>query len=217
MIQLPPRSTRTDTLFPYATLLRSPRPSTSSSSSPVAAQTGVSPDWRGLSGSIRTPGPTASPTFSTLNPKEMLHDHNASFLKITRPGCSHRACPCSCDFDASPGRRLRHALGGAAATGAGVRAGPRRQDRRGHHHYRHWSHTGVRRDGGRFPSPHPDRVWPVDRLCRIELLSLLFQFRRRGAHRMSGGGQHLEGFEAPIHGSLGRSEEHTSELKSLMR
>src|SRR3546814_8532887 len=73
-----------------------------------------------------------------------------------------------------------------------------------------------------FRSPDSDRFRPFHRFCRFVLLPFLLQLRRRGARGMSA----IEGFEVPIHASLAspillggapRSEEHTSELKSLMR
>src|SRR3546814_14710171 len=39
MIRRPPRSTRTDTLFPYTTLFRSTAPTSSTNSAPIAAAT----------------------------------------------------------------------------------------------------------------------------------------------------------------------------------
>src|SRR3546814_12922865 len=52
MIRLPPRSTRTDTLFPYTTLFRSPRPArpVGHARSPVSARARLMEevDWREL-------------------------------------------------------------------------------------------------------------------------------------------------------------------------
>src|SRR3546814_1856125 len=89
-------------------------------------------------------------------------------------------------------------------------------------------------------STRTDTLFPYTTLFRS--LPVLLQLRRRSADRMIGGGQHIDGFEVPTHGSLGsplllggaprglaivngtlaaavglRSEEHTSELQSLMR
>src|SRR3546814_952824 len=63
--------------------------------------------------------------------------------------------------------------------------------------------TLFRSDRWRVPAPDPDRVRPVDRVRGAELLPVLLQLRRRSADRMIGGGQHIDGFEVPIHGSLG--------------
>ena len=57
----------------------------------------------------------------------------------------------------------------------------------------------------RLPQADPDRVRPVDRVRRIELLPQLLQLRRRSADRMSAGvypdrAAHIDGFEVPIHG-----------------
>jgi len=54
-----------------------------------------------------------------------------------------------------------------------------------------------------LPAADPDRLRPVDRLCRFQLFPQLLQLRWRSADRMTGGGQHLEGFEVPVHGALG--------------
>jgi type IV secretory pathway TrbD component len=55
---------------------------------------------------------------------------------------------------------------------------------------------------GGFRTAHPDHLRPVDRVCGLELLPVLLLVRRRGADRMIGDGQHLDGFEAPLHRSL---------------
>src|SRR3546814_3007680 len=116
-----------------------------------------------------------------------------------------------------------------------------RQDRCVDHHHRHrpqpclWGHVG-----GLSPAD-PDRVRPLHRLCRIELLPELLQLRRWGADLMTSADD-IPGFYAPVHralaepillggapralaivngplaGAIGlRSEGHTSVLQSLMR
>src|SRR3546814_16344296 len=46
MIRRPPRSTRTDTLFPYTTLFRSPLPACGSEGGSTACRAEVPPSWR---------------------------------------------------------------------------------------------------------------------------------------------------------------------------
>src|SRR3546814_8386697 len=74
MHRRPPRSTRTDTLFPYTTLFRSPRrgrrfrrsapwqtrTATASASGPDSASTASSPRHRDSDGQCRTPAPHRS-------------------------------------------------------------------------------------------------------------------------------------------------------------
>ena len=57
---------------------------------------------------------------------------------------------------------------------------------------------------GRLSPADPDRLRPVDRLRRIELLLLLLQLRRRGADRMTS--RHIAGFEAPRASLAGRAD-----------
>src|SRR3546814_14155943 len=137
MIRPPPRSTRTDTLFPYTTLFRSRR------------------------------------------------------YAFRRDGA---------------GRRLGHAVGGAAATGSGIGTGTGSQDRRGDHHHHDRADARFRRDRRRLSKADPDRFWSVERLRGIALLSVLLQLRRRRADRMTTAANHpsgpIEGFEAPIYRSL---------------
>ena len=55
-----------------------------------------------------------------------------------------------------------------------------------HHHHRHRPDAGVRRYVGRRPPADPDRVRPVDRLRRVELLPVVLLVRRRSAGLMGG-------------------------------
>src|SRR3546814_3215678 len=65
MIRRPPRSTRTDTLFPYTTLFRSPRPSTRSTS--ITRSATASRCWtRNLSADIAN-------TFATITLRSEEH------------------------------------------------------------------------------------------------------------------------------------------------
>jgi type IV secretory pathway TrbD component len=54
---------------------------------------------------------------------------------------------------------------------------------------------------GRLSPADPDRVRPLDRLCRIELLPELLQLRRRGADLMTSADD-IPGFYAPVHRAL---------------
>src|SRR3546814_428473 len=86
---------------------------------------------------------------------------------------------------------------------AGIGAGTGRKDRRGDNHHRHRPDPRIWRDGRRLPAPDPDRLRLVDRFRRLQLLPVLLQLRRRSADLVIGSGQHIEGFEVPVHGSLG--------------
>src|SRR3546814_3248691 len=73
MIRRPPRSTRTDTLFPYTTLFRSPRPC------PAVG-------WREAAGRCFEP-PTSNPDSHLLDPSR-----NRSASADLRPTKKHQNC-----------------------------------------------------------------------------------------------------------------------------
>ncbi|MGY3464543.1 type IV secretory pathway TrbD component/type IV secretory pathway VirB2 component (pilin) [Bradyrhizobium sp. LM6.11] len=56
-----------------------------------------------------------------------------------------------------------------------------------------WRHLGW------FPAASPDRVWPVDRIRRIELLPVVLLIRRRSGDLMD---EPVPGFVAPVHRAL---------------
>ena len=85
-----------------------------------------------------------------------------------------------------PCRRLRHAVGSAAAAHPGIDRGPGRQGHRRRHHHRHGPQPRLRRHGRRPPPPDPDRVRPLHRLRRHLVLPVVLLLRRRRADRLTG-------------------------------
>src|SRR5208337_3303188 len=98
-------------------------------------------------------------------------------------------------------RRFQHALGAAAQSDPGIRPRPGRQGRVSDHHRHHRAHPGVRRNLWRISAPDPDRLRPVDRLRRLELLPVLLPVRRRSAGLMDQANA-IAGFYAPVHRAL---------------
>ena len=63
--------------------------------------------------------------------------------------------------------------------------GPGRQDHLGDHHHRDRPDARLRRHVRRLPPADPDRLRPVDRLRRVELLPVLLLLLRRSAGLMA--------------------------------
>src|SRR3546814_5716618 len=83
MLRRPPRSTRTDTLFPYTTLFRSPPTSSGSSSASTTRREAVAP---GRAGSPRrragrVPGSPAPPS---LQPPQRSEEHTSELQSLMR-------------------------------------------------------------------------------------------------------------------------------------
>src|SRR3546814_8230218 len=87
MIRRPPRSTRTDTLFPYTTLFRSPRSSTaravtSATTGGVVPSTTRTRSPNGGSGTISTMGPLK--TFCALPDGGRSEEHTSELQSLMR-------------------------------------------------------------------------------------------------------------------------------------
>src|SRR5690606_2687894 len=74
-----------------------------------------------------------------------------------------------------------------------------RAHHRGDHHHHHRAVPGLRRYRRWLPPVDPDRLRPVDRLCRDQLLHDLLCLQRRGAAAMTAP---LDGFSVPLYRSL---------------
>ena len=61
--------------------------------------------------------------------------------------------------------------------------------------------TGLRRDFGGLPPPDPDRLRPLDRLCRELVLPVVLSVRRRGA-RLMDEAEAIPGYYAAVHRAL---------------
>ena len=84
----------------------------------------------------------------------------------------------------------------------GVDRGPGRQDHRGDHHHRHRPDARLRRHLRRLPPADPDRLRPVDRLRRVELLPVLLLSSAAERWSDGSGTTTIAGFYAPVHRAL---------------
>src|SRR5262249_3181519 len=103
-----------------------------------------------------------------------------------------------------PGRRVQHALGGAAPIDPRFDRGPGRQDHRRDHYHCHRPDTRLRRYERRLPASPADRLPYFDRVRGVELLPDLLPVRRRGAGLMAEivRGEPVRGYFAPVHRAL---------------
>jgi len=104
-----------------------------------------------------------------------------------------------------PRLRFLHAVGGAAPVHPRIHRGTGRQDHRGDHHHHHGPDAGLRRHERRIPAPHPDRLRPLDRVRRVELLPVVLLVRRRSARLMASvadSAGEVPGFSVPVHRAL---------------
>src|SRR3546814_15248146 len=88
MIRRPPRSTRTDTLFPYTTLFRSPRPTPvlasaapTHGSMPIGSPLDSSPDFQGGPALPIAAAPT-SPPYDVPQPRQRVR----GTIELAAPG-----------------------------------------------------------------------------------------------------------------------------------
>src|SRR3546814_6886691 len=79
MIRRPPRSTRTDTLFPYTTLFRSPGHPGTGSGLPVNGRLSTYPCW-----SERSPGCAVTRRPGRLRPDHRSEEHTSELQSLMR-------------------------------------------------------------------------------------------------------------------------------------
>src|SRR3546814_19043319 len=96
MIRRPPRSKRTDTLFPYPTLFRSgERPESVKPGRTVDEIAGEAPGWSSKTGKIAPPRPKAAPAKLKGAVKATMPDFvppMLAALEIGRASCRERVC-----------------------------------------------------------------------------------------------------------------------------
>src|SRR3546814_16815949 len=93
-------------------------------------------------------------------------------------------------------------MGSAAAVHPRIDRGACGQDHRRDDHHHHGSYPRLRRYVRRRAEADPDRLRPVDRLRRVELLPVLLLLRRRGARLMASqidNAGAVPGYAVPVH------------------